>query len=171
MGADPIRLATDIADPLAFLTGARVPLVDPASSDRWEWVGDGAIYLDPLPGVHAHNLGFDAHWHGARPSSLAKLALAPSNEAVAALCDRRIAEATIGGVEDLKRSTVAGARLHTDRTGYVFRLAIIMSNGRTVVVGFGNELAEVLRDIPTDRDHIPHARATLVRALFGRAHA
>jgi len=145
-----------LCDPMAFLTGARIPitLAGPiATWQRYEWIADRLQARLCSDGAWVERVTPD--WH------LYFMDLTDPD--VARWCDRKIATEiarsggnlgavtwgeirVIGGGWDVRWSGGSGTRLH-------------------------NCGVEYLVDVPHGNQHIPAARAAILRALFGSSNA
>lgn len=132
--------------PVAFLTGARIPLHDPRSTPmRWEWCGDTCLL----------ELVSDRAWGAC--DLPADLALDLTNEDIARWVDRKIAEAL-----SIPPEQAAFARLTFDAITQTYRIESFDGLQRL------NERAITALGTGPLTANIPTARAALLRALFGR---
>lgn len=154
---DPIPLSS-IRDPVAFLTGARVPLHQAFRLfERVEWSIDQLLLF---MGIRA---AVDM-WRDDRMEM--GFALDPSNPDVARWCDRKIAEVILARMTR-PYSPILGAALNISRKALV--VTTLHADGRVYPWGFLREAERMaLATIPCDEPHIPAARRALVLALFGR---
>ena len=151
-----------LADPTAFLQGARVPLVQPSDpSKRWECI-NGTLYEQMGCSFEAA-VEYDEAADQDAPSRAAirVLALDPSDPDVARHCDRRIAEAL--SIKEAKPWAFQSSSL------------IVIDGHVALAVAFDIHIrlwspAQIHGAAAGvwPADCIPTARAALVLALYGR---
>lgn len=151
--SDAVVRLDELADPMAVLTGARVPLTHlwPVPFRAVEWVVD-RILIDAQLGPR-----FDF----IRPETVIMLGLDCSNPDVARWCDRKIGEA-IGFVNP--DHGVLGC---TNKWCFWW----VGDECPWFLADWRPELNRVTHDIPCADANIPLARAALLRALFGVSNA
>ena len=146
---------SSLADPTAFLQGARVPLVQPSDpSKRWECI-NGTLYEQMGCSFEAA-VEYDEAADQDAPSRAAirVLALDPSDPDVARHCDRRIAEHGVGHPCYMAILQVVGH-------------AWDLSSWSDAPSRKFTREVQALDGIPCTPEHIPTARAALVLALYG----
>ena len=159
---------SDLRDPLAFLSGARVPIAfvpfegEVLKDDtRIEWSAD-RMFCAGDDGC-AQTL-----WHEIE-LPLLSFALDLADPDVARWTDRKIAEVVAARILNRRYGPIVSAVLGISRKAWV--VTALHEDGRVYPWGFYREEAQALRFVPVAPDNIPTARAALVRALFGKVPA
>ena len=151
---------SDLRDPVAFLMGARVPIIQSFRAFHdIEWSRDRLIItlnrddrrasIDTLRG-EVMEIG---------------LSLDLSAPDVARWCDRKIAEIVVSRMMR-PYEPVIGACLGIHRRAWV--VVALHADGRCYSWGFYRDEAQSLLSIPCTAANILTARAALIRALYGK---
>jgi hypothetical protein len=147
---------SDLRDPTSFLTGARIPLAHHqpmATWQRYEWIADRLLARLCSDGAWVERVTPDWRFY----------CIDLSDPDVARWCDRKIATeiARSGGNLD----AVTWGEIRVIGGGWDVRWS----------GGSGTRLnncgVEYLVDVPHGSQHIPAARAAIIRALFGTFNA
>ncbi len=149
--SDVVVKLGELADPMAFLTGARIPLIT-YTATRIEVVGSFTVIIlaNGLCGLHALTDLINMGW-----------ALDCSHPDVARWCDRQIA--TSLGLPNPEHAVLS--------YGNEWCFWILADECPRFIGDLRTGLASVVRDIPCTDANIPFARAALLRALFGVSNA
>lgn len=148
---DAMVKLSELSDPVAFLTGARIPLITHTST-RIEVVGGFAVIIlaNGLCGLHAlsdcNNMGWS---------------LDCSHPDAAQWCDRQIA--TSLGLPNPEHAVLS--------YGNEWCFWLLGDECPRFIGDLRTELASAVCGIPCTDANIPIARAALLRALFGVSNA
>ena len=146
--SDAMVKLSELSDPVAFLMGARIPLVTHAST-RIEVVGGFAVIIlaNGLCGLHASSDCNNMGW-----------SLDCSHPDAARWCDRQIA--TSIGLPNPEHAVLS--------CGNEWCFWLLGDECPRFIGDLRTGLASAVRGIPCTDDSIPLARAALLRAFFGR---
>ena len=170
--SDAMVRLDELADPMAFLTGARVPLTHlwPVPFRAVEWVVD-RILIDAESGPRFDSI---------RPETVIMLGIDCANPDVARWVDRKIGaltyvssnEWTLQIARRVCREERGGWSMK--RTGIAAQFPVWNRHGRACRNTSNHDRlcrldCPALATIPCDEAHLPTARAALLRAFFGRS--
>lgn len=159
---------SDLRDPAAFLTGARIPLTHQlpmAAWQRYEWIADRLLA----------RLCSDGAW----VERVARIApdwrlyfIDLSDPDVARWCDRKIATA-LGSDRPERLFLYVQINGYGAGKGWAIGSTSWTRNGECDESSHGDGVLDVplLFDVPCDDAHLPAARAAILRALFGASNA
>ena len=144
---------SDLSDPVAFLTGARVPLIT-TDGRRAECAGDLLFVWSPITASYGSCAV-------ARMGCEPWLSMDLSEPDVTRWCDRQIAMSL--GLPNPEHAVLS--------YGNEWCFWILADECPRFIGDLRTGLASVVRDIPCTDANIPLARAALLRALFGVSNA
>lgn len=157
---------SDLRDPMAFLTGARIPitLAGPmATWQRYEWIADrllarlcsGGAWVEPMVPLKWRLYYMDL-----------------SDPDVARWCDRKIA-ADLGSDRPDRLFLYVQNNCYGAGKGWAIGSTSWTRNGECDESSHGDGVPDVplLFDVPCNDAHLPAARAAILRALFGVSNA
>lgn len=159
-------LLADI-DHRAVLDGAHVPLtdLDPVPGDEWHWCGSFGIRVNKTRPGHGDNPNWFADLWTIHQLGHVDIALDPTDPAVAALLDRRIAEAWRARHTPAHPTGVYDRfSLQPDQVGH--RRHWHWSIRCVTSGGWGSLTLTDWMDVAPAPKNIPAARTALIKALY-----